>query len=116
MSHRASKILLFLLPLCAALTLQACFYGGGRHHYGPGYGYSPSPVYAAPPPAYSYRQPPPPRVYGDYDAHHVWHDRDWWVKNDRSWVEHHHPTWLSHGQDHHDHDHHDYDHGDHEGH
>ena len=119
MSQKASKILLFLLPVCAAMMLQACFDGGGRHHYGRGYGYSPPPAYAAPPPAYAYRQPPPPPAYrppppaygGDYDGHHVWHDRDWWVKNDRPWVEHHHPTWL--GAPHHDHEHHDHDYEEH---
>lgn len=108
MKEKTSKILLVLLPISAALMLQACFYGGGYRYRGQG-PYAPpaySPAYAAPP-AYTYRPPPP--VYGAYDQHHQWHDRDWWLKNDRPWVEHHHPTWLGHDHDrddHHDHDHH----------
>jgi len=31
---------------------------------------------------------------GAYDQHHQWHDRNWWVNNDRSWVETHQPGWL----------------------
>ncbi|HEX4211119.1 MAG TPA: hypothetical protein VHY56_12035 [Candidatus Binataceae bacterium] len=32
---------------------------------------------------------------GDYDEHHQWHKRDWWVKNHPKWVHKHHPHWFS---------------------
>lgn len=54
----------------------------------------------APYPAYSYAPGysygAPPVVVGDYDEHHVWHDRGWWVGHDRPWVESHHHEWLEH--------------------
>jgi hypothetical protein len=103
MYEKASKVLLVLLPVGAALMLQACFFGGGHPYHRYGYGYAPPPV-DPPPVAYAYQ--PPPRVYGDYDDHHAWHDRDWWIKNNRPWVQHHHPAWLGHDHDDHDHDHH----------
>jgi hypothetical protein len=88
------KILLgfgaFLL-LLGTLTFQACF----EENY-PAYGYAPEYGYA---PAYGYAAPPP-GVVGDYDDHHVWHDRDWWVHNHRDWVEQHHRGWI----EHHNHD------------
>jgi hypothetical protein len=65
-------------------ALQGCFesnYPG----YGGGYGYGSGPAYYSTP------------VYGgDYDEHHSWHDRDWWVNNRRDWVEDHHKEWVSH--------------------
>jgi len=90
-----SKILPVLktsIFVLGALSLQACFYGG--HPYGPApYAYAPAPAYGyARPPAYAYA--PPPRV-GDYDAHHQWHDRDWWVQNNHPWVQQHHPDWIA---------------------
>lgn len=36
-----------------------------------------------------------PAVYGDWDEHHAWHDRDWWVANRRPWVAEHHREWLT---------------------
>jgi hypothetical protein len=77
-----------LLLLLAMLTLQACFEASypepvyPAYAYGPTYGYLPAPG------------------YGDYDEHHVWHDRDWWVGHHHAWVEQHHRNWLTH----HDHD------------
>jgi hypothetical protein len=100
-----SKIFSFLNALIfviAALSLQACFY---EHSYTPAYGpdpyaYGPGPDYG---PGYAYRPPPayayvPGRV-GDYDDHHAWHDRDWWVEHDHPWVQQHHPGWLQHRRD-----------------
>lgn len=79
---------------------QACFesqpypvYGGG---YGGGYG---GPAY------YARGYDAPPVVVGDYDDHHAWHDRSWWVGHDRGWVQVHHQEWLHHD----DHGHHDHD-------
>jgi len=36
------------------------------------------------------------RGWGDYDDHHAWHDRDWWVRNNHPWVQQHHPEWTRH--------------------
>jgi hypothetical protein len=33
---------------------------------------------------------------GDWDEHHVWHDRGWWGANRRDWVAQHHPEWAAH--------------------
>ena len=88
-----------LILVFGAVSLQACFYGGHR--------YEPAPYAYEPPPRYVYAPPPPVVVYGDYDEHHAWHDRDWWVRNNHPWVEHHHPDWVTsreHGHDR-DHDH-----------
>jgi hypothetical protein len=88
-----------LILVFGAVSLQACFYGGHR--------YEPAPYAYEPPPRYVYAPPPPVVVYGDYDEHHAWHDRDWWVRNNHPWVEHHHPDWVAsreHGHDR-DHDH-----------
>ena len=61
-------------------------------------------VAETPVPAYGYSAPyypygpatvGPPVVYGDWDEHHAWHDRDWWVSNRRPWVEQHHQDWLT---------------------
>ena len=68
-----------LILACGMFTLSACFNGNPD----PGYGYG----YA---PRYGYNSP---AVVGDYDEHHVWHERDWWVSNRHDWVEHHHPEW-----------------------
>ncbi|HTY54288.1 MAG TPA: hypothetical protein VMB26_03755 [Candidatus Binataceae bacterium] len=68
------------------LVLEGCFYGG------PG-GYYPGPAYG---PAYGYAEPRAPLVvYGDYDEHHAWHDRDWWVNSRPQWVHEHHPEWIA---------------------
>jgi hypothetical protein len=69
-----------LLLICGSLMFSACFYGPGRD---PGYAYGPRYGYAAPPPV----------VVGDYDEHHVWHNRDWWMSNHHDWVMTHHPEW-----------------------
>jgi hypothetical protein len=89
--------------VAAAVSLQACFYGGGHPYYA-----QPAPYAYAPAPAYQYARPPgyayvpPPRV-GDYDAQHQWHDRTWWVQNNHAWVQQHHPDWIaSREQAHHD--------------
>jgi hypothetical protein len=69
-----------LLLLCGSLMSSACFYGprpDPDYAYGPRYGYVAPPLVAA----------------GDYDDHHVWHDRGWWVSNHRDWVMAHHPGW-----------------------
>jgi hypothetical protein len=31
---------------------------------------------------------------GDYDEHHNWHDRKWWIAKNHPWVEKHHPNWF----------------------
>ena len=94
------KMLIFAL---GALSLQACFYGGGHPYYS-----QPAPYAYAPAPAYGYARPPtyayvaPARV-GAYDEHHQWHDRTWWVQNNHAWVQQHHPDWVaSREQAHHD--------------
>jgi hypothetical protein len=106
----ALKALIFV---AGATALQACFFGGHPYHsepppysYGPSYYGPPPSTYAyAPAPAYGYAAPP--RV-GDYDDHHQWHDRDWWIQNNRPWVQQHHPDWdTARGHEHdNDHDHH----------
>jgi hypothetical protein len=78
-------------------ALQGC-YESNYPGYGYGYGYGSGPAY------YS-----TPVVVGDYDEHHSWHDRDWWVSNRRDWVGEHHKEWLAHNDRddrHHDHDEH----------
>jgi hypothetical protein len=90
------KVIIFV---AGAVTLQACFFGGG-HPYEPAYG--PRPYADGPGPAYAYAPPPPAYVYGrppavgDYDDHQMWHDRDWWVHNNHPWVQQHHPDWVAH--------------------
>jgi hypothetical protein len=87
MKKKPFLILESLFLLIGMVGLQACFFGPS----GPpprGYGYGG-------PPAYAYNAPPRV-VYGDYDAHHVWHDRGWWVQHDHRWVESHHPDWIHH--------------------
>jgi len=86
-----------LILVFGAVSLQACFYGGHR--------YEPAPYAYEPPPRYVYAPPPPVVVYGDYDEHHAWHDRDWWVRNNHPWVEHHHPDWVASREHGHDRDH-----------
>ena len=105
--YAAVKVLAFV---AGAAMLQACFFGGGGHpYYGGGpdpYAYSPGPpVYAyGPAPAYGYARPP---IRGDYDDHHDWHDRNWWMQNNRPWVEQHHPRWIGHEhEEHEEHEHH----------
>jgi hypothetical protein len=66
----------------SALAVEGCFEAG------PGYGYGDSAPYY---PYYSGA----PVGYGDWDEHHTWHDRDWWVGNHRPWVEEHHHEWLT---------------------
>lgn len=34
------------------------------------------------------------RGMGDYDKRHQWHDRNWWVHNNRSWAYEHHRNWF----------------------
>jgi hypothetical protein len=87
---RISAILGASLIAATMFTCAACV------DYGPGYGYGPGPGYAyAPAPAYAagYGRPV---IVGDYDDHHAWHDRDWWVSHDRGWVQSHHHEWLEH--------------------
>lgn len=64
----ACEALLLVLPMFA---FQACF---EEHHHPPDYYANGS--------------------YGDYDEHHDWHDRKWWIDNRRDWVEQHHREWL----------------------
>lgn len=33
-------------------------------------------------------------AYGDWDAHHVWHDAPWWYHHHPDWVWYHHPEWI----------------------
>lgn len=73
------------------LGLQGCFVVEEPRHVAPAYGY---PAYDYP--AYGYAAPAPPvLVYGDYDEHHAWHERNWWVNSRRDWVKEHHPDWLA---------------------
>jgi len=103
MRSKILPVLKTLIFVVGAVSLQACFYGGHRYAQPAPYTYAPAPAYGyAQPPAYAYG--PPPRV-GDYDDHHQWHDRDWWVQNNHPWVQQHHPDWMEHGKDN-DHDHH----------
>ncbi len=67
-------------------ALQGCY---GPSYYGGGGGYG----YAGGPGSYA---EPAPVVVGDYDEHHAWHNRDWWVSNRRDWVSTHHSEWLAH--------------------
>jgi hypothetical protein len=90
MKNKISLLLVSLFALIGTAGLQACFY---EHSYPPSYGY-----YGGPP-AYAYAARPPV-VYGDYDDHHEWHDRGWWVHNNHEWVEHHHADWLERGERH----------------
>jgi hypothetical protein len=32
---------------------------------------------------------------GDWDEHHQWRSREWWVKNHPKWAHKHHPHWFS---------------------
>ncbi len=79
-----SLLALVILLGGPALALPGCF----EEEYTPAYGYGSyypyGPGYAA-----------PPVVYGDWDEHHVWRDRDWWVEHRRPWVEEHHHEWLT---------------------
>lgn len=82
------KTLLFIQVGLFALGAQACLestYPSG--YYGGGY--------------YSR----PPVIVGDYDDHHVWHNRDWWVGHDHDWVSNHHHEWLEHHEEHEAHEH-----------
>lgn len=104
MRSKFFPIMKALIFVAAAATLQACFY---EHHYPPpepyGYGYAPGPAYAYGAPPYAYAPPP----VGDYDEHHEWHNRDWWIQNNHPWVQQHHPNWIAHERRHDDdHDHH----------
>jgi hypothetical protein len=80
----AKVSLLSLMAVGAAACYEA----------GPAY-----PVYGGGYPAYGYRAPAPV-VVGDYDEHHAWHDRNWWVANNRGWVQEHHSDWLNHHDEH----------------
>jgi len=111
MKSKILPVFKMLILVLGALSLQACFYGGHPYYSqpAPAYGYAPAPAYGyARPPAYGYARPPaygyvPPARVGDYDAHHQWHDRDWWVQNNHAWVHQHHPDWVaSQEQAHHD--------------
>jgi len=70
----------------AALAVQGCVEAGPGYGYGYGYNnyYPYGSYYSA-----------PPVVYGDWDEHHEWHDRDWWVDHRRPRVEEHHHDWLT---------------------
>ncbi|HVB80338.1 MAG TPA: hypothetical protein VNE82_10405 [Candidatus Binataceae bacterium] len=100
---KISLVLKALISVVGAVSLQACFYGGHPYYsQAEPYGYAPAPAYGyARPPAYAYA----PRV-GDYDEHHQWHDRNWWVQNNHVWVQHHHPDWIATREHGHDHDEH----------
>ncbi len=67
--------------IVGVLMLQGCFFEE-EHPY---------PVYSD----YGYYGGGPTIVYGDWDEHHEWHPRDWWVGHREDWVEHHHPDWLA---------------------
>jgi len=98
---RVVSLLTLTILLGCTMAVEGCFEGPPV----PAYGYGPSyyaPAYAAP--AYV---APGPVAYGDWDEHHVWHDRDWWVANRRPWVEEHHHEWLEGRLAHEGHDHHD---------
>lgn len=91
-----------LLLLCAVGGLQACVEEHYPYRSGySAYGYAPPPYYTH---ARPYVAPPPVYLYGSYDQHHVYRDRDWWIRNHREWVEHHHPDWLASRHRGHDHD------------
>ena len=68
-----------MLAACGILMLSACW-GPGPYYHGPEY---------VGPPAGTV-------VLGDYDEHHEWHDRYWWVVNRHEWVHQNHPDWLEH--------------------
>jgi hypothetical protein len=100
MWSKISPVLKTAIFVAGAVSLQACFYGGGGGHpyyaQPAPYAYAPPPVAAyqyARPPVYAYA-PPPVRV-GDYDEHHQWHNRAWWVQNNHAWVQQHHPDWVA---------------------
>jgi hypothetical protein len=78
--------------ILTTLALQGCFEAPVAPAYGYGYGYNSPAVYPEGP---VYGSPPPVVIYGDYDDYHRWHDRDWWVDNQRPWVEQHHREWLT---------------------
>jgi hypothetical protein len=88
-----SRILKASVFVPFVFACQACLYGPGPGDPPPAYGYGGG---------YSYYHPAPvvvrpaPVIVGDYDAHHVWHDREWWMGHDRGWVEAHHHEWLEH--------------------
>lgn len=79
---RISPILTTMLFVGAIFAFSACVDYGPGYGYGPGPGHAPAPVYAE-----GYGRSV---GVGDYDEHHAWHDRDWWVSHDRGWVESHH--------------------------
>ncbi len=82
----------------SALALQGCFEEGYTPAYGYGYGYN-APYY---PYGSAYAAP----QGGDWDEHHEWHDRDWWMGHRRPWVEEHHHEWLAGPIGHEWHEHH----------
>jgi hypothetical protein len=96
-----TKILMTLATiflLAGMLPLAACesdYYGPYGPGYGYGYGYSPTYAYL-----------------GDYDEHHRWRDRDWWVDNHHSWVHEHHPEWVQRErrEEHEEHERHEHGH------
>ena len=51
-------------------------------------------------PAPEYYSAGPPVIVGDYDDHHIWHDRNWWVGHNRDWVSTHRHEWLEHHEEH----------------
>jgi hypothetical protein len=113
MRSKISPVLKTLIFVAGAMSLQACFYGGHPYYSQPApYAYAPAPAYGyAPAPAYGYARPPtyayaPPASVGDYDEHHQWHDRDWWVQNNHAWVQQHHPDWVASREQGHDHEYH----------
>lgn len=102
MSKLTSKffpVLKAIIFVAGAVSLQACVYGGHPYYSEPApYAYGPGPAYAyGAPPANVYGRPP---VVGDYDEHHTWHERDWWIRNNHPWVQQHHPGWLAHEDGH----------------
>jgi hypothetical protein len=103
MKFRKVVCLLVLTMLLggSAIAVEGCFEGPPAPAYGYGasyYPYYPTPAYIAPGPV----------VYGDWDEHHRWHDRDWWMANRRAWVESHHHEWLEGRLAHEGHEHHEW--------
>ncbi|MGH7925607.1 MAG: hypothetical protein ACREQH_13565 [Candidatus Binatus sp.] len=94
MESKKSKIITAIGATTLVLgmvALQGCFesnYPAYDPGYG-GYGYASGPTYYQPTPV----------VVGDYDEHHTWRGRDWWVSNRRDWVNDHHKEWLGHDND-----------------
>lgn len=106
MRQKVSRILLILstvfVAALAAVMLQSPAFAGAQTQ--PAHNRQQPPGYTTPtfiPRPSSYAFGPPPPVYnkprnarGAYAKNGVWHGSRWWAKNDPSWVQQHHPTWL----------------------